>query len=182
MKFRSSIFYSFLFLFFLINISCNTSKKIPVVKEVKTSPELSSSQEIQEKYAEILKVEKHEISSPPLYLFIDKWYGTAYEYAGKSKQGIDCSGFASLLYKAIYNKDISGASENILSKCKSLSREELKEGDFVFFKIDSNKVSHVGVYLQNSKFVHSTIKAGVIISDLNEIYYSKYYYCGGRVK
>jgi len=52
----------------------------------------------------------------------------------------------------------------------------------VFFKIESKNVSHVGVYLMNNKFVHASTKKGVIISDLNEPYYQKYFFTGGRPK
>ena len=168
-----------LFLIFgLFLTSCHTSKKANEIKEYQVNPSL----EVQKKYAEILNVNEEKISKVSLYNFIDEWKGTIYKYGGKSKQGVDCSGFSSLLYKAIYNIDIYGSSENIFERCKPLSKAELREGNFVFFKIDSDKISHVGIYLQNDKFVHATTKAGVIISDLNEAYYKKYYYTGGELK
>jgi lipoprotein Spr len=40
----------------------------------------------------------------------------------------------------------------------------------------------MGVYLQNNKFVHASTKKGVMIDDLDEDYYKKYYYKGGRIK
>jgi lipoprotein Spr len=57
----------------------------------------------------------------------------------------------------------------------------MEEGDLVFFKIEGNQVSHIGVYLQNNKFVHATTKKGVIINDLDELYYKKYYFKSGRI-
>ena len=57
------------------------------------------------------------------------------------------------------------------------------EGDLVFFitSPNGNRINHVGVYLRDNKFVHSTTKRGVIISDLSENYYEKYFYKAGRV-
>ena len=52
----------------------------------------------------------------------------------------------------------------------------------MFFKIESDKVSHIGVYLQNNKFVHASTKKGIHIDDLDEPYYKKYFYKGGRIK
>lgn len=58
----------------------------------------------------------------------------------------------------------------------------MKEGDIVFFKIRQSEVSHVGLYLGNDKFIHSSTSNGVIISDLKEEYYQKYFWGGGRLK
>lgn len=164
----------------------NSSINYNSSKEQNANPskviDTNSFQELKKKYAKILRVDELENAEIPLYAFIEEWSGVTYQYGGKSKQGIDCSGFASLLYKSIYNIDISGSSENIFDKCNELSKENLQEGDFVFFKIESNKISHVGIYLKNDKFVHATTKVGVIISDLNEVYYKKYYFKGGRLK
>ena len=60
-------------------------------------------------------------------------------------------------------------------------KEELKEGDLVFFKINSKSISHVGVYLGDDKFAHASSSKGVMISNLNEAYWKRYYYKGGRL-
>src|ERR1035437_5650965 len=140
----------------------------------------SSNKSIEEKYSQLLGVNKENISNLKLYSFIDEWYGTLYKYGGKTKNGIDCSGFTTILYKEVFWKEISGSASSMYNQCKHISKEELKEGDLVFFKIDSKDVSHVGIYLQNNKFVHATVKAGVMIDDLDEDYYKKYFVGGGR--
>ncbi len=63
-----------------------------------------------------------------------------------------------------------------------LEKPDLKEGDFVFIKIRKGQISHVGIYLGNNKFAHASVKTGVIISDLDEPYYKKYFYRGGRIE
>ncbi|MCB0380115.1 MAG: C40 family peptidase, partial [Flavobacteriales bacterium] len=60
------------------------------------------------------------------------------------------------------------------------NREDLIEGDLVFFNIYKNQISHVGLYLQDGNFIHASTRSGVIISNLNEDYYNKYYFSGGR--
>ncbi|MCB0819089.1 MAG: C40 family peptidase, partial [Bacteroidetes bacterium] len=52
-----------------------------------------------------------------------------------------------------------------------ISIEEAKPGDLVFFATKSAKVSHVGMYMMDNKFVHSSTSKGVIISSLDETYY-----------
>jgi murein DD-endopeptidase / murein LD-carboxypeptidase len=93
-----------------------------------------------------------------------------------------CSGLTCKLYESVYAKKISRASRDIYASSKEIDLADLKEGDFVFFKIESKNISHVGVYLLNNKFVHASTKKGVMINDLNEPYYKKYFYKGGRLK
>jgi len=116
-----------------------------------------------------------------LYYKIHEWIGTKYKYAGGSKNGIDCSGFVSEIYKEVYCINLTGGSNDIFQMGKSLERKELKEGDLLFFKIKRGQVSHVGIYLQNNKFAHASVQNGVIVSDLDEAYYKKYFFKGGRI-
>ncbi|HET6991981.1 MAG TPA: C40 family peptidase, partial [Bacteroidia bacterium] len=117
-----------------------------------------------------------------LYKFIDEWYSVPYKSAGKSKEGVDCSGFVSILYSQVYKKTIGGPATSIFEECKPVAEKNLEEGDLVFFKINSDKISHVGVYLKNRHFVHASVHNGVIISSLDEAYYKKYFFKGGKIK
>jgi cell wall-associated NlpC family hydrolase len=132
-------------------------------------------------YAERLGVSKSDITNYKLYSFIDSWYGTPYKYAGRSRSGIDCSDFVSLLLQSVYNIAISGAVTELYKQCRPIKSTQLQEGDLVFFKINKKSLSHVGVYLQNNKFVHASVHSGVVIDDLDEAYYKKYFRASGRV-
>ena len=156
--------------------SCRSHKEVS-----KTNTSSSKAAKVKEKYALVLKVDESKIENIKLYTFIDEWYAVPYKYGGNTKSGIDCSNFTATLYSTIYNKSISGSSSGIFEKCKVVSKSNLEEGDLVFFKIDGNKISHIGVYLQNNKFVHATTKKGVMIDDLDEPYYKKYYFKSGRI-
>lgn len=184
MHFLKTNFYSipvFIIAFFsLLLTSCGSHKELSKSEE-KSSNTTSSSKKITKKYAELLGVEERDIDNAKLYAFIDEWYGTPYKYGGKNKSGIDCSNFSAQLYSTIYHKTLTGSSASIFKQCKSVSRNDLREGDLVFFKIENNEISHIGIYLQNNKFVHATTKKGVMINDLNEAYYKKYYFKGGRI-
>jgi murein DD-endopeptidase / murein LD-carboxypeptidase len=138
--------------------------------------------QLKKKYAGMLGVPENEITNLALYRFIDDWYGTPYKYGGKSKAGIDCSGFVSALYSQVYKKMVAGSAKGIYENSEHISENKLKEGDFVFFKINSKNVSHVGVYLRNRHFVHASSHKGVVISTLDESYYKKYFFKGGRMK
>jgi lipoprotein Spr len=62
-----------------------------------------------------------------------------------------------------------------------INKTELKEGDLVFFKIGSKSISHVGVYIGDNKFAHASSSKGVMISNLNDSYWQRYFYKGGRI-
>ena len=141
----------------------------------------ASEKKLREKYAGKLGVKEKEIENLKLYSFVDEWYGTPYKYGGKTKSGIDCSDFVSTLQLNVYGKKIYPPASSMYEKCDRVSEKNLDEGDLVFFKIDSDKVSHVGVYLQNGCFIHASSKKGVVISRLDDDYYKKHFYKGGKV-
>ncbi len=130
----------------------------------------------------MMGVKENEITNIALYKFIDNWYGAPYKSAGKSKAGVDCSGFVSILCAQVFQKTVSGPSTAIFQSCNVISEKNLQEGDLVFFKINSDKISHVGVYLKNRRFVHASTHKGVMINSLDEAYYSKYFFKAGRIK
>ncbi len=142
----------------------------------------SGSGSIKKEYAAKLNVTESDIKNEKLYKFIDEWYAAPYKYGGKDKRGIDCSGFTGVLCATVYNKKVSSSSKSIYEETKRIPVSDLKEGDLVFFIINGKNVSHVGVYLLHNKFVHASTHKGVIISDLGEPYYKKYYCGSGRIK
>ncbi len=112
--------------------------------------------------------------------FITDWIGTPYCYGGKTKKCTDCSGFTTNLYMTIFKKNIPRSSREIFNNCLPLSQHALYEGDLVFFATSGgNVISHVGVYLWDGFFVHSSTSQGVIISNLKQGYYQKTYVSGG---
>ncbi|MES2702464.1 MAG: NlpC/P60 family protein [Bacteroidota bacterium] len=168
------------------------SKAAPGKKHAATPPAASSHTEnngrelgrteVRKKYAEILGIKTKEIDNYPLYQFIDKWYGTNYRLGGHGKEGIDCSGFAQRLYGEVYGIDLLRTAMEQFSNCKRLKNtKDAEEGDLVFFHVRSKRITHVGVYLANDYFVHSSTSGGVIISHLAEDYWHKYFAGVGRV-
>jgi cell wall-associated NlpC family hydrolase len=170
-------FFSFLAAFFLATgfFSCSAEKH--------SSGGLSAEEKaLRKKYAGMMGVTEKEITNLTLYKFIEDWYSVPYKSAGKTKAGVDCSGFVSVLCAQVYKKNLSGSAATIYTTCEPTAEKNLKEGDLVFFKINSDKITHIGVYLQNHYFVHASTHKGVIISSLEEEYYRKYFYKGGRIK
>src|SRR5690606_32169704 len=132
-------------------------------------------------FSQIMGVALSASSNLKLYQFVYDWIGTPYRLGGDTKRGIDCSGFAYQLYDKVFNTVIGNNSRNIFTMVNPVSKDDLKEGDLVFFKIKSRGISHVGVYLGDDKFAHASSSRGVTISNLNESYWKRYYYKGGRL-
>lgn len=130
--------------------------------------------------SQIMGVAMSATSNIKLFNFVYDWIGTPYRLGGGSKKGIDCSGFTKQLYSQVFNLDIKRNSRDIFSMVNPVKKDELKEGDLVFFKIRSRSISHVGIYLGNARFAHASSK-GVAVSSLDDAYYSRYFYKGGRV-
>ena len=135
-----------------------------------------------EYFSQIMGIALSASSNLKLYQFVYDWIGTPYRLGGDSKKGIDCSKFAFELYNKVFNTMIANNSKNIFGMVSPVNnKDELKEGDLIFFKIRSRSITHVGVYIGNNKFVHASSSRGVMISNLDEDYWTKYYYKGGRL-
>ena len=135
---------------------------------------------LQFKYAQLLNMDVEGITNFTLYNFIEEWWGTAYRYGGATKKGIDCSAFSGTLLHDVYGFIASRTARSQYDACEKIEKDNLQEGDLVFFNTRRG-VSHVGVYLRNGYFTHSSTGQGVTISSLDEIYYNKKFIGGGRV-
>jgi len=129
-----------------------------------------------------LGIERGEGDNEALYDAIQSWIGTPYRYGGTSKSGVDCSGFVGNIYQEVYNKKLHRVANDMQQDCTLITRSELQEGDLVFFTNSKGRVSHVGIFLKDDIFAHSSTSRGVIISRLGDSYWSKHFYKGGRVK
>lgn len=118
-----------------------------------------------------------------LYKEIKDWLGTPYKYAGTGKDGADCSGFVMMVYQAVYGKKLQRNSARMYERnCRSVGRDDLCEGDLVFFNNGrGGGINHVGIYLKDGKFAHTSSSRGVMISDLGDAYFAARFYAAGRV-
>jgi lipoprotein Spr len=65
---------------------------------------------------------------------------------------------------------------------KPVSRSELRPGDLVFFRTRGNRISHVGIYIGNGKFVHASSARGrVRVDTLTSGYYHQRYVGARRI-
>jgi hypothetical protein len=117
-----------------------------------------------------------------LFRVVEEWMGTPYELGSKDKSGIDCSGFTSTVYSEVFKIELP-RSVSSQKQLGDLVKDKLQPGDLIFFNIDG-KISHVGVYVFDNKFIHAASagpEVGVIKSSLNENYYKTRFAYAKRV-
>jgi len=128
----------------------------------------------------MINVDLESLKNLSLLNFIDEWFGTRYKYGGNTKRGIDCSALTGGLLMAVYGFGVPRTARQQYQASEKIKREELKEGDLVFFNTTGG-VSHVGLYLDNDYFVHASSSQGVTITSLNDPYFAKRYIGAGRI-
>ncbi|TWI99335.1 lipoprotein Spr [Mucilaginibacter frigoritolerans] len=165
-------------LFFSVLATQAQTKISPTQTDEKTSDDQESL--AKDYLSQIMGVALSATSNMKLFHFVYDWIGTPYRFGGTSRKGIDCSAFTKELYSQVFNMDIERNSRDIFSMVSPVKRDDLKEGDLVFFKIHSRRISHVGIYLGNNRFAHASSR-GVAISSLDDAYYKRYFYRGGRM-
>ena len=107
--------------------------------------------------------------------------GAPYRFGGSSLKGIDCSSFVQKIYR-IFDVTLPRNAAQQSKVGISISRENLTQGDLVFFHT-KRSLGHVGIYIGNNEFVHaSSKKKGVRIDSLNTPYYQKRFQRAVRIK
>ena|SRR5688572_2462637 len=144
------------------------------------SSSVEKASELQLKYAVLLNTEVELLQDNNLLEHVDEWYGTRYRYGGTTKSGIDCSAFVQTIYLSAFAVSLPRTARDQYRNSRIISATEIKTGDLVFFNTTGG-ISHVGIYLQNNKFVHSSASHGVTISDMFDPYYLKRFIGIGRI-
>ncbi|MGL4410517.1 MAG: C40 family peptidase [Bacteroidales bacterium] len=167
----------------------NTIKHLTTILAFATLCSCSSSKQFTKQARPIekqLNVKLNKKDNITLYREAAQWIGTPHCDGGTTKRCTDCSNLVRTLYKSVYGVYLARSSSQILEEnCRKRSKSKLEEGDLVFFntlKSNSRKPTHVGIYLKDDLFIHSSTSKGVIISNLKEPYYIKNWLTGGRVK
>lgn len=107
-----------------------------------------------------------------------KFIGTPYVWGGSNlSKGVDCSGFTQEIYKN-FDIDINRISNMQALNGRTISKNDLKTGDLVFFDtngVNQGRISHVGVYAGDGEFIHSSSSRGISIAKLDNSYYKRNY-------
>lgn len=106
--------------------------------------------------------------------------GTRYRFGGTTRDGFDCSGLVFYAHQQI-GLSVPRTSHDQAKQAEKVKRRKLERGDLVFFKIDSRKVNHVGIYIGEHRFVHAPGEGKTVTTDsLDDEFYDDAFSSAGR--
>ena len=103
--------------------------------------------------------------------------GARYRSGGTSSGGFDCSGLMVYTYTDLsFKLPRSSASQSKYGK--KIKKDKAQKGDLIFFTTNGRgNINHVGMITDvkegEIKFIHASVRSGVVVSSTNESYYKK---------
>jgi cell wall-associated NlpC family hydrolase len=110
----------------------------------------------------------------------EQWKGTPYRLGGTTRSGVDCSAFVQIVMRDQFRIDLPRTTDQQLRTGRRVRRGSLNVGDLVFFRTGRSTL-HVGIMLDRNRFMHASTSQGVMISSLNERYWSQRFIRGRRL-
>lgn len=105
--------------------------------------------------------------------------GVPYKWGGNTTSGFDCSGFMVYVFKKS-GLSLPRTTAEMMKLGTSVSKNNLKAGDLVFFNTSGKGVSHAGIYIGSNNFIHTSSSQGVMVSSINDPYYWGSKYMGAK--
>ncbi len=110
-----------------------------------------------------------------------RFIGIPYRWGGTDQtKGFDCSGLTMVCYR-LNGLNLPRVSRNQFKAGRWVAKNQLAKGDLVFFATNGGRrVSHVGMYVGNGRFIHAPRKGKTVrIEKLSNSYFTRTY-MGGR--
>tara|TARA_R110002124_G_scaffold45693_1_gene137922 strand:+ start:25012 stop:25566 length:555 start_codon:yes stop_codon:yes gene_type:complete len=108
------------------------------------------------------------------------WQGVPYVLGGNGYDGVDCSSFLQIVFADYFEVELPRVTTDQIKSGKSVKKNNIRIGDIVFFKT-GKKTLHAGVMINDQQFMHASTSSGVMISALQERYWSDAYLTTRRV-
>lgn len=108
------------------------------------------------------------------------WKGVRYRYGGTTHRGVDCSSYVQHVFKEQFHLALPRTTRELIHRGKIIPRGQLRPGDLVFF-ITRPGQRHVGIYTGFNRFTHASGSHGVMLSSLDNVYWSRHYLTARRI-
>ncbi len=107
--------------------------------------------------------------------------GVPYRYGGAHPdEGFDCSGLVYYSYSS-NGQVVPRTSQAQFDAARRIPLEDAIEGDLLFFR-DQEKLSHVGIYLGDGRFVHAPASGDAVrVANVDAPYYQRHLVAVGRL-
>ena len=115
-----------------------------------------------------------------LDLAFKDWKGVPYVLGGSGYNGVDCSSFMQIVFADYFEIELPRNTREQMKEGASVKRNKIRLGDMVFFKT-GRTTYHVGVMINNEQFLHASTSSGVMISGLQERYWTDAYLTTRRI-
>jgi peptidoglycan DL-endopeptidase LytE len=113
---------------------------------------------------------------------VKTFLGAPYRLGGATIKGIDCSAFVKKIYE-IFNIRLPRTVREQVRFGKKIEKDQLAEGDLVFFKTLRGSNGHVGIYIGNNEFVHASYRSREVkVDNLSAPYFNQRFFKAVRVK
>jgi cell wall-associated NlpC family hydrolase len=112
-------------------------------------------------------------SQPPLINYALSLQGIPYHYGKETpEEGFDCSGFVKHVYGR-HGIRLPRTVREMASTLPTVPNDDLRSGDLVFFNTSGKTYSHVGIFINDDKFIHAPSKrtGSVLVSSMNNRYW-----------
>lgn len=120
-----------------------------------------------------------------LVTYSKEFLGCPYKSGSTGPATFDCSGYVYSMFRESIGVQLPRKSSAMHARAKKIEDSEIRAGDLLFFTTTSSgAISHVGIYLEDGKFIHSASdgpETGVIISTIKSGYWKTHYNSAGRI-
>ncbi|MCR4823398.1 MAG: C40 family peptidase [Treponema sp.] len=161
MSTRKAVFYTFAFFLFVLIV-----------------PQLCAQDDVK------MSASQAAIARQKMVDYSKQFIGKPYVSGAVGPNSFDCSGLIFTVSRESIGVQLPRTTKAMFNFCKEIDANTREAGDLVFFKTTSSgQVSHVGLYIGGSQFIHAVSdgpNTGVIISSLKENYWKSHYYCTRR--